>query len=698
MTRVDLKAGLLRNPGGYLKLFQHRESARSFKGGGVRFCIQFDGVRSQAHRFGNRAGVSIHKETYAASQRSQFGDDRLEAWAIVLRLPALIGSEGRWTVGHQGALSRTHFAHEGQIAAFEGIAFDVQFYSGVFVFQHARQIVNVLAADVPFVRAGMHGDTAGPGVEAHPGRAQDPRNVQVARVSQVRNLVHVDAQSSHSPNNRSGYSRATLFCETRPSVFWSFDCCVHVVPLSRAMHLEFYGAAGGVTGSLHRLSVNETDLLLDCGLFQGHREESNRLNRDLPDWTTRATNLVLSHAHLDHSGSIPTLVKRGFEGNVFCTPPTRDLCSVMLRDAAMIQEQDARYLNKKKKGSDDKVEPLYTIEDAQRSVARMISLPLHRELLVGSGATLSFFNSGHVLGSALVCLDLKEQGRKHRLVFTGDLGREELPLLETPEIVPDVDTLIMESTYGDRLHPNFDTIDDQLADIVNSTIERGGRVYIPTFALERAQEVLYALERLNEKGKVPRVPIFIDSPLAIAITEIYKLHPESLAEDVRKRILERNDPFSPPGMRYVSDIASSRALQESGEPCIVIAGSGMCEGGRILFHFQRGLALKKNSVVIVGFMAEHTLGRKLVEGYHKVRVYGEDVDVHAKIHILNGLSAHADQDDLIQFARAIAKAGNLRRVVLVHGEDKSREVLAEKLKEVGIQHVTLARRGEKLEL
>lgn len=466
------------------------------------------------------------------------------------------------------------------------------------------------------------------------------------------------------------------------------------------MHLEFYGAAGGVTGSLHRLHVNGADVLLDCGLFQGRREETNALNRDLPKWATRAQALVLSHAHLDHSGNIPTLVKRGFDGNVYMTPPTRDLCAVMLRDSAMIQMQDAAYLEKRasREGREERFEPLYTAADVQAAMERMISVPLHRPIPVAPGVTVTFYNSGHVLGSALVVVDLAESGRRTRLLFTGDLGRDELPLLKAPEIVAGVHHLVVESTYGDRLHPDIAAMDDQLGAIVRDTIGRGGRVYIPTFALERAQEVLFSLERLHEREAIPEVPIYIDSPLAIAITEIYKLHIENLEEAIQRRFLERNDPFSPPGLRYVSDVEASKRLQADHQPCIVIAGSGMCEGGRIVHHFTKGLGSAKNSVVIVGFMADHTLGRRLVEGHRKVKVFGLEREVYAQVHKINGLSAHADKDDLVQFVRRTAEVGHVQTVALVHGEDGPQKALAEALREHGIRRVVQAVRGERVEL
>ncbi|MFI5308079.1 MAG: MBL fold metallo-hydrolase RNA specificity domain-containing protein [Polyangiales bacterium] len=466
------------------------------------------------------------------------------------------------------------------------------------------------------------------------------------------------------------------------------------------MYLELCGAAEGVTGSLHRVHVGDADVLLDCGLFQGHRAEANRINRELPDWASEASALVLSHAHLDHSGAIPTLVKRGFGSSIYCTPATRDLCSVMLRDSAMIQEQDARYLNKRfeRDRAPTRIAPLYDVHDAQRAVSQMISLPLHRPMRVAAGVTVTLHNAAHVLGSALVQLDLEENGKRARLLFTGDLGRDELPLLDDREIVAGVDYLLMESTYGDRLHPPLASSDEQLGQIVTDTIGRGGRVLIPTFALERAQEVLFALERLHGQGRMPRVPIYIDSPLAIAITEIYKLHPESLSPDVAARMLNHENPFSPPGLRYVSDVASSKALQRSGEPCVVMAGSGMCEGGRILHHLQGGLSDDRNSVVIVGFQAQHTLGRRLVEHRPRVKVFGIERDVAARVHVLNGLSAHADQAGLLGFARATAQRGALRGVALVHGEDAPKRTLAALLEHEGLPNVVAGHKGLRIDL
>lgn len=464
------------------------------------------------------------------------------------------------------------------------------------------------------------------------------------------------------------------------------------------MYVEFYGAANEVTGSLHRVQVGEVTVALDCGLFQGRRERTNARNRNLPQWAIDADVMVLSHAHIDHSGNIPGLVRAGFKGNIYCTPATRDLCSVMLRDSAMIQKQDARYLNRHREPDAVPITPLYSVDDAYDSVKQMISVPLHRPIAIAAGVTLRFFDSGHVLGSALVVLDLEHKGVHRRLLFTGDLGREELPLLRSPEIVEGVDTLIMESTYGDREHSDIGSLDNDLANVVETTLARKGRVLIPTFALERAQEVLFALTRLHKEGRLPSVPIYIDSPLATSITEIYKLHPESLAPEICELMLNRESPFSPTGLKYISSVDESKALQNSDEPCIVIAGAGMCEGGRIVFHFVRGLGNRNNSVVIVGFMAEHTLGRRLVERRSEVRVLGVMRDLRAQVHVIDGLSAHADKHDLLRFAKETCQAGNVRRLALVHGEVKARETLAQTIEEQLSLKVVRAAVGERMTL
>lgn len=461
------------------------------------------------------------------------------------------------------------------------------------------------------------------------------------------------------------------------------------------MYLEFCGAANGVTGSLHRIHINGVDVGLDCGLYQGHRQECRQLNRSIPQWATQAEAFVLSHAHIDHSGNLPTLVRRGFQNNIFTTPPTRDLCSAMLRDSAMIQSQDAKYLHRK---FGENIEPLYSVDDAQQATSQMISIPLYRPFTIAPGVSLTFHNAGHVLGSALVQLDLHERGRRLRFLFTGDLGRDALPLLAPPDIVNDVDFLLTESTYGDRVHPPPEENKRVLAKAIRDTVARGGKVLIPTFALERAQEVLYTIRELSDENLIPSVPVYIDSPLAIAITEIYKLHPEALSESLRAKLSGRQHPFAPPGLDYVSSMDESMSIQSSDKPAIIIAGSGMCEGGRILYHLRKGVEDPKNTIVIVGFMAQHTLGRRIVERRPEVKVLGLMHALRADVKLLNGLSAHADADDLVNYAVSTAKLGSVRRIGIVHGEDDAKSALADRLGERGGYSIIQSEPGKRVEL
>jgi metallo-beta-lactamase family protein len=467
------------------------------------------------------------------------------------------------------------------------------------------------------------------------------------------------------------------------------------------MHLELFGATNGVTGSCHRLHVGDADIVLDCGLYQGRRRESTELNRNVPSWVLDAHAMVLSHAHIDHSGNIPTAVARGFHGDIYCTPATRDLCSVMLRDAAMIQEQDAAYLNKRyaREGSEERVDPLYSLDDVAKAIGLMVGVPLHRRTTIAPGVVLELFDSGHVLGSALVVLDCTEHGRKTRLLFTGDLGRSEVPLLRDPELVGGVDVLMTESTYGDRVHPTFASMDAELGAIIERTIARGGKVFIPSFALERAQEILVAIKRLKRTRDVPDVPIYIDSPLAVAITEIYKLHPDSLDPLIQKALIAGDSPFELPKLHYITDIAASTALQERAEPCVIIAGSGMCEGGRILHHLAKGLSNSKNSVVIVGYQAQHTLGRRLAEHRREVKVWGLPRDVYCEVYTLSGFSAHADRNDLLELAKKTQARGKVKAIVLVHGDDQPKAELKAALEKENVCNtILIAEKGQRLDL
>lgn len=467
------------------------------------------------------------------------------------------------------------------------------------------------------------------------------------------------------------------------------------------MEIEFLGAARTVTGSMHLVHTKHSRILLDCGLFQGRRHESLERNRNLPFRPRDVDAVVLSHAHIDHSGSLPMLARSEFQGSIYATPATRDLCAAMLEDSAMIQQADARFINKMidRDGADmEHVEPLYDQEDVTRVLQRMISLPYHHSHPIAPGVRLQFLDAGHVLGSAITILDIDDGGEGKRLVFTGDLGRRNMPILRDPEVPAHAHVLITESTYGDRLHAPIAEMDAALARILKDTYDRGGKVIIPSFALERAQELLYALSRLRRAGTMPPMPVYLDSPLAVKITEIFKLHPECYDAETRARIMSNDSPFDFPGVDYISDKDESQRLDASDRPQVIISASGMCEAGRILHHLKAAIENPRNSVVIVGYQAQHTLGRRIVERRSRVKIFGVERDLRAQVFVLNGFSAHADQNDLLSFAGDVRRGGVLERVILVHGDPPAQNVLQKKLEAQGFPGVYVPEAGDRLEV
>lgn len=466
------------------------------------------------------------------------------------------------------------------------------------------------------------------------------------------------------------------------------------------MHIEFVGAAQTVTGSMHLVRTPHATLLLDCGLYQGRRRESAERNRRLPIPVDEVDAVVLSHAHIDHSGALPLLVKQGFRGPIYATHATRDLCAAMLRDAAFIQESDARYLNKQIRRGEldtDPVEPLYTEDDALAAIDRFVSLAYHRPFTIAPGVTLTFHDAGHVLGSAITTLAVQEGGTTKRVVFTGDLGRQNMPILRDPEVAGAADLLITESTYGDRLHDPIEKMEDDLAEVVRRTFARGGKVIIPAFALERAQEIVFALKHLRRSAALPPIPVFIDSPLTVQITEIFKLHPECFDAETRAMLRGNDSPFEFDGLRYVSDIEDSKRISSRPDPAVIIAASGMCEAGRVLHHLRGAVEDPANTVLIVGFQAQHTLGRRFVERRDRVRILGVERDRRCEVAVLNGFSAHADQSDLLRYADETRAAGGLRRVALVHGEPKAQSALSQRLRDKGFD-VNVPAPGDALEV
>lgn len=468
------------------------------------------------------------------------------------------------------------------------------------------------------------------------------------------------------------------------------------------MQVEFVGAVGGdVTGSRHIVHTGKARVLLDCGLFQGRRSETIVRNRDLGFRARNIDVMVLSHAHIDHSGALPRLYRQGYRGPIYCTPATRDLCAAMLEDSAEIQAQDAAYINKKIKRNGarmDPVEPLYDQKDVVGTLELMVSVPYHKPIAIAEGVELTFYDAGHVLGSAMVALDVDVVGERRRLVFSGDLGRKKMPILRDPEVPPGAACLLMESTYGDRNHDPIEQMEDELLEVIERTVARGGKVIVPTFALERAQEVIYALKQLQEQGRLPRIPVYVDSPLTVKLTDVFRIHPECFDQHAREILTTGDSPFDFQGLRYVSSVEDSKAIDQSDEPAVVISASGMCEFGRVVHHLVATIGNRKNAVLIVGFQAQHTLGRRLVEQRTRVRIFGVERERHAEVVVLNGFSAHAGQDDLLAYAEAVREAGPLRQVALVHGEHQPRETLKALLEERGFPKVLTPVRGDRLDI
>jgi metallo-beta-lactamase family protein len=467
------------------------------------------------------------------------------------------------------------------------------------------------------------------------------------------------------------------------------------------VQIEFVGAANEVTGSMHLLRTKHANVLLDCGMYQGRRQESLARNRELPLDVPKIDAVVLSHAHIDHSGALPLLVKKGYQGPIFTTPATRDLCVAMLEDAAMIQAADARHLNKMRDrdGLDiPRAEPLYDEKDVVRTLASVVALPYHRGVPIAPGVRCTFMDAGHVLGSAICLLDVDDDGKTKRICFTGDLGRKNMPILRDPDLPDGIDVLLTESTYGDRLHAPIQEMDERLQEVVARTTKRGGKVVVPSFALERAQEIVFALKKLERSGKLPQIPVYVDSPLTVKITDVFKLHPECYDEETRE-LLRRDSPFDFAALRYVSDKEDSKAIDAKSEPCVIISASGMCESGRVLHHLKATIEDEKNTVCIVGFQAQHTLGRRLVEQRARVRIFGVERDRRAEVVVLNGFSAHADQKELLDFAVAARdRGGKLSKIALVHGEPKAQDALVGKLQEKGFTNVHAPARGTRLEV
>jgi metallo-beta-lactamase family protein len=444
---------------------------------------------------------------------------------------------------------------------------------------------------------------------------------------------------------------------------------------------------------MHLLDTGKEKVLMDCGIFQGPREDSEEKNRRFLFNPKEISTTLLSHAHLDHSGNLPSLVKQGFEGPIMATRATCDLCQVMLRDSAHIQEADIVFVNKRRRqqGLPPK-EPLYTLEDAEQAISRFVPVDYDQPLEV-AGLRATYRDAGHILGSAMILL---EDGSGRALAFSGDLGRKGLPILRDPCPLEGADTLLLESTYGNKVHEPMEKTVAKFEAVLRAAIEKRGKIVIPAFAVGRSQEIVYELHNLIRDGRIPSIPTYVDSPLSLNATEIFKRHPECYDEETKHLLDEHEDPFGFTRLKYIRSVEESKALNEQEGPMIIISASGMCEGGRVLHHLANTIGDPRNTILIVGFQAEGTLGKKLVDQETRVKIYGEEYQRRARVAVLNGFSAHADRNDLLEFVSGMKRKPG--RIFVVHGNEEQSLALEEGLRSLRLPDVHRPHRGEEATL
>jgi metallo-beta-lactamase family protein len=445
------------------------------------------------------------------------------------------------------------------------------------------------------------------------------------------------------------------------------------------MRIQFLGAARTTTGSMYLIEVGGRQFLLECGLFQGHRGESIERNRNFSFVPKSVDAVVLSHAHIDHCGNLPNLCRQGFDGNIYCTFATRDLASVMLEDSAEIQRDDAAFVSKKRaKHGLPPVEPLYSATDAEKAVRQFVTCNYDRPFLLADGVTVTFKDAGHILGSAQVVFDVREDGRQFRFLFSGDVGRGQDDILRDPVAVDQVDYLQVESTYGARDHAPRPHAHEEVAQLVRETLQNHGKIIIPSFSVGRTQQIVYTLHQLTLTGQVPRVPIFVDSPLSVNATEIYRLHPECFNDSIYAFLREKENPFGMENLTYIRELAHSMKLNDLQESAIIISASGMAEAGRIRHHLANHIGNPANLVLFIGYCAEHTLGAQILAGTNPVNIFGEPHEVRARVVSLDSFSGHADRSELTRYVKAIG--GDLKRITVVHGEEAQALAFAETLR------------------
>lgn len=468
-----------------------------------------------------------------------------------------------------------------------------------------------------------------------------------------------------------------------------------------SVHLTFCGGVRTVTGSMHLLSVNGERALIDAGLFQGRREDYYKLNTHFYFNPAQLDAVILSHSHIDHSGNLPNLIRNGFRNKVFVTGATKDLCKLMLLDSAKIQEEDIKFVNKinARKGLPLR-QALYTIDDARKSLKKLRAVEYHRPFKVTPHIRCTFYDAGHILGSSIPFLEIDVDGKTLKVAYAVDLGRNDIPLLRDPDILNEVDYLIIESTYGGRTHNPISEAEDELAEAINRTIAKGGKVVIPAFALERTQEVVYYLGRLIKQRKIKRIPVYVDSPLACDITEVFLKNTDSFDPKEKKMLKEESDilginsihpalslcdisPDRKGGVHYIRTAEESKKLNFDKRPMIIISTSGMCESGRILHHLRNTIEDSRNTIVVVGYMAKNTLGKRIVDRHKEVRIFGESFTLRAEVQVINAFSAHADKNELVEYV--LKMRHKPKKIFIVHGDMDQSEALASNLKSRGLK-------------
>lgn len=465
------------------------------------------------------------------------------------------------------------------------------------------------------------------------------------------------------------------------------------------MQIQFIGAAQTVTGSMHFIRTRHTKFLLDCGLYQGKRKEAFEINRTFDFFNPAEIDFViLSHAHIDHAGNLPSLVKKGFKGKIFSTFATRDLSVVMLQDSAHIQEKDVEFVNKRRKRQGKNLfEPLYTQEDVLNVLNQFVGINYRQSYEVSKGINLTFYDAGHILGSALVHLVIQEEKKIFNLAFSGDLGRPNLPILKDPERIPNVDYFICESTYGGRRHENPLNSEEILTGILKKAIVHNSKIIIPAFSLGRTQEIVYALHKIFESKIIERIPVYVDSPLTVNVTDVFRLHPECFDMETLEFLNKNEDPFGFKRLTYITDVEESKKLNSIGGPLIIISSSGMCEAGRILHHLANNISNPNNIILMVGYSAINTLGRKLIDGEKKVNILGEEFNVEAEVIVMRSFSAHADENELMDYTTQLDK-NQMREIFLVHGEIDQQEIFQKHLEASGFEKILTPSRGDEVTL